>query len=116
VNYRSSRMPTVEGLELRYALEVLPPGRLPFRRWRWELWHGPRMIAAGWRVSERDAGRALCSHASAFAHRFFGLPAPKRADAGGADLRPGTARRLVLGPITCLLVPRGLEETWTPAT
>ena len=30
-------MPTVEGLEFRYALHVLPPGRFPFRRWRWEL-------------------------------------------------------------------------------
>ena len=107
-------MPTVEGLEFRYALHVLPPGRLPFPRWRWELWHGPRMLAAGWRVSERDAGRALCSHASAFAHRFFGLPTPKRPDAGGADLRPGTARRLVLGPITCLLVPRGLSGYLSP--
>jgi hypothetical protein len=100
-------MSTVEGLEFRYVLHVLPPGRLPFRRWRWELWHGASMLAAGWRVTERDAGRALCSHASAFAHRFYGLESPKRPPV--ADLRPGAARRLVLGPITCLLVPRGLE-------
>jgi len=49
------------------------------------------MLAAGWRVTERDAGRALCSHASAFAHRFYGLPSPSRP--APADLRPGAARR-----------------------
>jgi hypothetical protein len=104
-------MPTVEGLEFRYALHVLPPGRFPFRRWRWELWHGPQMLAAGWRVSERDAGRALCSHAANFAHRLFGLPAPERAPIP-PDLSGGAVRRLALGAITCRLVPRGLE---TPA-
>jgi hypothetical protein len=101
-------MPTVEGLEFRYVLHDLPPGRLPFRRYRWELWHGPSMLAAGWRVSERDAGRALCSYAAAFAHRLFGLPAPK-SQPPAADLRPGAVRRLALGAITCRLVPRGLE-------
>ena len=38
-------MPTVEGLVFAYALYPLPPGRLPFRRWRWELWHGPTLVA-----------------------------------------------------------------------
>src|SRR5438093_12543411 len=104
-------MPTVEGLEFRYALHVLPPGRLPFARWRWELWHGERMLAAGWRVSERDAGRALCKHAAVFAHRLFGLRPPERAPV--AELRPGASRRLALGPITCRLVPRGPEPAVT---
>jgi hypothetical protein len=109
-------MPTVEGLEFRYALHMLPPGRLPFPRWRWELWHGERMLAAGWRVSERDAGRALCKHASVFAHRLFGLRPPERApDVAAADLPLGAARRLALGPITCMLVPRGLEPAATAA-
>jgi hypothetical protein len=27
-----------------------------------------------------------------------------------ADLQPGTAERLAIGPITCLLVPRALER------
>ena len=107
-------MPTVEGLEFRYALHVLPPGRLPFARWRWELWHGERMLAAGWRVSERDAGRALCKYASVFAHRLFGLRPPERSpDVAVADLPLGAARRLALGPITCTLVPRGLEPAVT---
>ena len=47
-------MPTVEGLQFAYALYALPPGRLPFGRWRWELWHGATMVAAGWRLSRRD--------------------------------------------------------------
>jgi hypothetical protein len=30
-------VPTVQGLPFSYALHPLPPGRMPFRRWRWEL-------------------------------------------------------------------------------
>jgi hypothetical protein len=103
-------MPTVEGLQFGYALHELPPGRLPFRRWRWELWHGSTMVAAGWRLSRPQAGRALRLSAAEFGHRLFGLPAPSRDHAtGDGDLRPGSAERLAIGPITCLLVPRALE-------
>ena len=103
-------MPTVEGLQFGYALHELPPGRLPFRRWRWELWHGATLVAAGWRLARPDAGRALRVHAAEFGHRLFGLPAPERDhQAASGDLRPGTAERLAIGPITCLLVPRALE-------
>jgi hypothetical protein len=52
-------MPTVQGLEFAYTLHRLPPGRFPFHRWRFELWHGANLTAAGWRVSRPDAGRAL---------------------------------------------------------
>lgn len=104
-------MPTVEGLQFSYALHPLPPGRLPFRRWRWELWHGARLVAAGWRISRPQAARALRVHAADFGHRLFGLPAPEpRAPA--ADLRPGAAERLSIGSITYRLVPRALD---TPA-
>jgi hypothetical protein len=103
-------VPTVEGLQFSYALHELPPGRLPFRRWRWELWHGATMIAAGWRISRPQAGRALRLTAAEFGHRLFGLPAPNRhPDAGHGDLQPGSAERLAIGSITCLLVPRSLE-------
>ena len=103
-------MPTVEGLKFGYALHELQPGRLPFRRWRWELWHGSTLVAAGWRLSRPQAGRALRMSAAEFGHRLFGLPGPPRAETGaGGDLRPGTAERLAIGPITCLLVPRALE-------
>jgi hypothetical protein len=104
-------MPTVEGLVFAYALYPLPPGRLPFRRWRWELWHGANLVAACWRLARPDAGRALRVHASEFGHRLFGLPAPARhPHTGRGDLRPGTAERLAIGAISCTLVPRELER------
>ena len=104
-------VPTVHGLEFAYSLYLLPPGRLPFKRWRWELWHGATMVAAGWRLSRPQAGRALRLHAAEFGHKLFGLPAPEREPHTGAgDLRPGVAERLAIGPITCLLVPRALER------
>src|SRR5918995_413821 len=79
-------------------------------RWRWELWHGATMVAAGWRLSRPQAGRALRLHAAEFGHKLFGLPAPAREPSTGAgDLRPGVAERLAIGSITCLLVPRALE-------
>jgi hypothetical protein len=108
-------MPTVQGLELAYALHVLPPGRLPFRRWRWELWHGGALVAAGWRISRAEAARALRVHASDFGHRMFGLrPPPHDPRAGRGDLPPGASERLAMGPITCLLVPRALDRPVVP--
>jgi hypothetical protein len=104
-------MPTVLGLELAYALYPISPGRLPFRRWRFELWHGGSLVAAGWRFTRADAARALRVQAGEFGHRMFGLPAPARDPrAGRGDLRPGASERLAIGPITCLLVPRALER------
>jgi hypothetical protein len=102
-------VPTIHGLEFAYALYPLPPGRLPFGRWRWELWHGSNLVAAGWRLARPDAGRALRVRAAEFGHRLFGLPAPEPALVRG-DLRPGTSERLAIGPITCLLVPRALDR------
>jgi hypothetical protein len=110
-------MPTVEGLQFAYALYALPPGRLPFGRWRWELWHGATMVAAGWRLSRPQAGRALRLHAAEFGHRLFGLPAPERTPrTGTGDLRPGAAERLAIGSITCTLVPRALDAPVAVAT
>jgi len=103
-------VPTVEGLQFGYALHELPPGKLPFRRWRWELWHGSTLVAAGWRITRPQAGRALRHSAAEFGHRLFGLRPPPRDAVAGDDLRPGTAERLAIGPITCLLVPRALES------
>ena len=51
-------------IELHYALHELPAGRHPFRRWRFELWHGPRLLATGWRTSEPHARRALGERAT----------------------------------------------------
>jgi len=104
-------VPTVHGLEFAYSLYLLPPGRFPFKRWRWELWHGSQLVAAGWRLGRADAGRALRLHAADYAHRLFGLPTPLRNDRlARGDLRPGTTERLAIGPITALLVPRALER------
>jgi hypothetical protein len=102
-------VPTFEGLQFTYALHPLPPGRLPFKRWRWELWHGPTMIAAGWRLSRPQAGRALRVRAAEFGHKLFGLPVPAPDRVADGDLRPGAAERLEIGSITCMLVPRALE-------
>jgi hypothetical protein len=104
-------VPTVHGLEFSYSLYPLAPGRFPFTRWRWELWHGSQLVAAGWRLARADAGRALRLYAADHGHRLFGLPAPARHERlARGDLRPGTTERLAIGPITALLVPRMLER------
>jgi hypothetical protein len=102
-------VPTVHGLEFAYTLYLLPPGRLPFKRWKWELWHGSHLVASGWRLARPDAGRALRQRAAEFGYRLFGLPMPDERVPRG-DLQPGTTERLAIGPITCLLVPRALER------
>jgi hypothetical protein len=104
-------MPVVAGLSFSYALHELPPGRLPFRRWRWELWHGARLEAAGWRLSERDAARALRQHGSRVGHRLFGLRPPEDDDVG-PPFRPGAAVRVRHGAVAFALVPVHLD---TPA-
>jgi len=102
-------VPIVEGLSFAYVLHELPPGRLPFRRWRWELWHGATLEAAGWRLTERDAKRALRTHAARVGHRIFGLRDPAH-DPGVPDFRPGAAVRVRAGAIAFALVPRHLER------
>jgi hypothetical protein len=101
-------MPIVEGLSFSYVVHELPRDRLPFRRWRFELWHGARLEAAGWRTSERDALRALHKHGSRVAHGMFGLRPPADAPRG-AGLRPGASVRVLHGGIAFALVPRALE-------
>jgi hypothetical protein len=102
-------MPTVEGLTLAYALYVLPPGRFPFRRWRWELWHGARLVAAGWRTSRPQAERALRAYAGDFGHTLFGLRPPVPEATARDAFRPGASVRVEAGPVALRLVPRGLE-------
>ena len=41
----------MELLSFSYVVHELPRDRLPFRRWRFELWQGPRLEAAGWRAT-----------------------------------------------------------------
>jgi hypothetical protein len=94
--------------ELHYAIEILPPGRLPFKRWRYELWSGQVLLASGWRTSERQVERALRTHAARHAHRVLGVhPLRLEAAAFGGAFRPGAPARVVCGgPVTCLLLPR----------
>jgi hypothetical protein len=99
----------VSGLSFSYVLHELPRGRFPFPRWRFELWHGARLEAAGWRTTERDAARALRNHASRVAHGMFGLRAPAADPGSGPALRPGEAMRVEHGATAFSLVPRALE-------
>jgi hypothetical protein len=101
----------VAGLEFRYALYDLPPGRLPFRRFKWELWHGATLVASGWRVTRRDAGRALRAHAVRYGHGLFGLDGPPAEALAqlARDLEPGRSVRVDAGAISLRLVPRALE-------
>jgi hypothetical protein len=109
-----------EPSELSYVLHLLPPGRFPFRRWRWELWHGPRMLAAGWRLSVPHAQRALRGHAVRYAHRVHGLH-PLRPDAGHVPETAWGGQRVAVewGDLRVVLTPRDLLDPpgrWLPAT
>jgi hypothetical protein len=109
---------TVEGLQFAYTLHPMKPGRIALRRWRWELWHGGRLHAAGWRLSERDAQRALRQHGARVARTMFGLPAlPRAADpAPGAEVVPGAIVDIDGAGVRFRLVPRALlEEQAAPA-
>lgn len=102
-------MPTVEGLQFHYALHQLEPGRWGFRRWGWQLWHGSSLVAAGWRVTERDAQRALHVHASRVGHALFGL----RHDPDRVSWQPfstGAVVQLRDGRVPFALVPRALDD------
>jgi hypothetical protein len=103
-------MPVIEGLSFRYAFHELPPGRVPFRRWRWELWHGSRLEAAGWRLSRRDAERAIHARAVRAGHAMFGLRPPgPDVLARAPELHPGMAMRVDVGAMSFSLVPVQLE-------
>ena len=99
----------VEQLSFTYVVHELPAGRLPFRRWRFELWHGVHLRAAGWRVSERDALRALRAHASRVGHEMFGLRPPEGRPAGAPPFRPGASVRVQDGAVAFSLAPRQLD-------
>jgi hypothetical protein len=100
--------PGVDGPQFAYALHPLPPGRAGLRRWRWELWQGAALVAAGWRLSAVQAQRALCVAASRRGHALLGLHPlrPDRAVARGAGLEAGAPVRVDCGAFECVLVPR----------
>jgi hypothetical protein len=96
-------------VDLTYELELLPAGRIPFRRWRWTLWHGGRLLAAGWRVSAPHAQRAVRVHALRYAHRLHGLH-PLRVDqAGESETRwAGGPVAIDWGDLRVVLTPRAM--------
>lgn len=100
-----------EPIELTYDLHLLPRGRVSFRRWRYELWHGPQLLAAGWRMSALHAQRALHVQALRYAHRLHGLHPlhPERS----VTLEPQWGGRPIAvqsGDLRVLLMPRALLE------
>lgn len=94
--------------EYAYELHVLPPGRMPFWRWRYEVWHGATLHAAGWRTRPAQAERAVELAAARIAHERAGLqaPGPERVPRVGGLFRPGAFARLDCGTVACRLVPR----------
>lgn len=102
----------IEPIELSYALHLLPRGRITFRRWRWELWHGPQLLAAGWRLNPLHAQRALRVHAVRYAHRLHGLH-PLRPDTahGPEPVWGGQPVTVEAGAVRVVLLPR----TFLPA-
>jgi hypothetical protein len=103
--------PIAEPIELAYALHLLAPGRIGFRRWRWELWHGPQLVAAGWRVTAPHAQRALRTHASRYAHRLHGLHPLRPEDAQTPD-SPWRGQPVTVdcGALRVQLTPRAVRE------
>jgi hypothetical protein len=101
----------IEPVQLSYDLHLLPTGRVPFRRWRWELWHGPRLLAAGWRVNVLHAQRALRVYAVRHAHRIHGLH-PLRPEAAQAPEREwgGAPVAIESGELRVVLSPRMLLD------
>ena len=93
-----------------YAMELLPPGRLGPRRWRWELWEGDRMLAAGWHPVARRAQLAMRAAASRRAHERVGLTPlrPERTVAALSATTPhlGATYELDCGAVACVLRPR----------
>jgi len=98
--------------EFSYALQALPPGRLPFHRWRWELWQGAWMLAAGWCTAPAATERALLRAASRRMHELQGVRAlrPERVQLLDGNLAPGRPARVDTGVGVCLLVPHVIAD------
>lgn len=102
----------LEPIELTYELHLLPRGRIAFRRWRYELWHGPQLLAAGWRLSALHAQRALGAQAIRYAHRMHGLHLLHPEQARGTEEAPWGGRRVAVesGDLRVMLTPRALLD------
>jgi hypothetical protein len=94
-----------EPLELTYDLHLLPRGRISFRRWRWELWHGAQLLAAGWRVNPLHAQRALRAHAFRYVH-----PIPSQAAHPAERPWGGGTTAFHWGDLRVVMTPRALVD------
>ena len=102
---------TAASPSFEYALRELPPGRVPFRRWRWELWHRGLLLRCGWRVTPHDAERALRVAAARRAHDLVGVrPLRPETARPSPPFERGTTVTLDCGAVTCVLEPRGADE------
>lgn len=102
---------SLAGPAFEYDLRELPPGRVPFRRWRYELWQGTALLRTGWRVSPGDAERALRAAASRRAHDLVGVRSLRPEEARPLDpFKPGAVVRLDCGAVTCVLAPRRADD------
>jgi hypothetical protein len=98
-------------IELNYVLDLLPAGRFPFRRWRWELWNDGQMLAAGWRLNPLHAQRAMRLRALRYAHRVHGLHPLHLESVADADSKwPGGPVTIDWGELRVVLTPRALVE------
>jgi hypothetical protein len=98
-------------IELNYVLDLLPAGRFPFRRWRWELWNGGQMLAAGWRLNPLHAQRALRLRALRYAHRVHGLHPLHLESGAGLDSKWHAGPMTIeWGELCVVLTPRALIE------
>lgn len=101
----------IEGIRFGYQLHPLPLGRFGFRRWRYELWHGNHLHAAGWCTTRRAAERTLRRHAARVGHAMFGLePSADAIAAGEGEIPLGASVRVDAGAVSLLLVPRPVEQ------
>jgi len=98
---------TTEPPVYSYTVEPMPPSRLG-RRWRWDLFRGDRLLAAGWRLSERAALRGVRAAAARAAHEAAGvrLLRPDRAWPEDVTFKVGMSIHLGAGAVSCVLVPR----------
>src|SRR4051794_30518919 len=89
-----------------YTVEPMPPSRIG-RRWRWALFRGDRLLAAGWRLSERAALHGIRTAAARAAHEAAGVRVlrPERVWPD-ARFRAGMTAQLRAGDIACVLAPR----------
>jgi hypothetical protein len=97
--------------EFQYAISLLPRGRFTFRRWRWELWHGAVLRSSGWRMSPRDAERALRNAAAYWTRELLGPAAPRSGPARALDrFVLGATVRIDCGGVACVLTPLGFSD------